>query len=1626
MNLKITEKPASVCLNMIVKNESHIIKDTLTKLCNKIKFDYWVICDTGSTDNTPEIIHEFFKEMNIKGELYHDKWVDFAYNRTLALTRAYKKTDLLLIFDADDEIVGDIVIPTQVLFDEYHLNFGSSQGTSYTRVLLINNSRQFEFLSVIHEFISCKEPNAISTTINGDYYVVSGRSGNRNLDPNKYLNDALILEKAYTEAKQTNNQLYCRYAYYCANSYKDCGKYNDAIKWYKIVLSNNEQWSQEKYTACLYIYDCYSALNDAESGFFYLVKSFQYDSERVECLYHLLVHYCCEGMNNVAYNYYLTIKDFFETKYLQTDMSKKLFINIDKYNFFLPYYMILIADKVQDFKCVIRMYEIVFIKKQKMFEEWYINNFLYNLQFFLNHVETTNTNFIMLANDYVKFLYDNNVKLHNCEFLNKDVYKNAGLKLDYIFTEPLTNKHNKFSKEICQNSTNILIYTGFSDIKWNYSYMLNNALGGSEKAVAYISQLFPKNYNIFISGDVKNETIDNVHYIPMNELTNLIQEIPFHTVIVSRYISFYELFKECSFYQSFIWAHDVRLLPYGCHLNENQILKKWNNYINGCICLTEWHKKNFIDRYPEIEYKIHLINNGIDLDSFKATNKENKIKNKFIYSSRPDRGLKTLLNLWPNILEQIPDATLTISSYGNFPSNSEEEQMQIIINKYPTSIKHLGKLNSNTLYEEMSSAEYWLYPTDWPETSCITALEMLMSGVICLYYPVAGLTNTMETYGIQVSSGNEINNIVSLTEELKYKLREQGKQYAESCSWVNRSNIWCKILNINKNITSLINNNQNIAIFNSFPFHYEMFGYIISFCKENNHKLTIFTNEETNLGWLEFYKTLFNDYEFNYKSIDLYEKEKEMFDITFITTDDDRMFKKEWITSKCIVIDHYCKNRKPEYFNHLGTRPFIGNYNDSAIPCYKIVNTIKNKTLDNNIINIAIIGVNNDYNYDTINKLTSDSIINLHIVSRGLYLFDSSKITNNIISFTYYNLEATLLIELLKKCDYVLSDTTYNTDHIYGLSMSGSIPLAISTLTPLIITNVNNSLYKFKSAVEFNLNTSDRIILKKGIIDYNLLIEERDQHINNLKNYIEKTIINNNICWFNYDDNICINLPHNINNLKSIYKNYHERAFSEPMFRSLVTYLFDKFENKNIIDLGAYIGDNCIPWAIKSKGTIYAIDPCKENIDFINLLASLNNIENIITIENTISDTIEDVYTNDDLSHICCNTHSGIHKLRTTTLDLLDLNNIGFIHLDVEGFEQKVLNGSINLISKNNPIISWENHILSDDFNYTVNFLKKLGYDSYMINEILPGCLPDCRNFISFKENTVSIHDINIHFNSKYKIHSADKNREFLIKICNSIPKKIIQTWEHKDLNPDFQEIVDNWKINNPNYEYNFFDKNERQKFIEDNFEQDVINVYNYIIPGAYKVDLFRYCYLYICGGVYIDIDSLCIGKLDDFLLSNIDLIVPIDLNTNPYEGKYNLACGFIASIPNHPVLLDCINRIVYNVEHKIIPSSKLDFSGPGILGKSVNKYLQNHETESFVGKEGIQNNIYFLKFESGIEYVKDNKSGNILFQNKNGNKLIQQLYNVECNKLSNYVDWVNCVPGSIIHKPININICDN
>ena len=1072
----------SICLNMIVKDESHIIRGTLDMLCSKIRFDHWVICDTGSSDNTREIITQFFNEKNIQGELHCDEWVDFGHNRTLALERAFNKTDLLLVFDADDEIHGTIPIPTEVAFDEYHLKFGvPKSGMNYTRTQIINNHKRFKYLSVLHEFISCQEATpARMCILDGDYYLISGRSGSRNKDPNKYLKDATILATAHAVALAKGDDLYKRYAFYCANSYRDCGRHEDAIKWYKITLSQ-DNWEQEKYVSCLNIYKCYEALNQTDCGYFYLVKAFAYDKERVECLYPLIVHYCCENMNEIAYNYFRMVK-----MTTPPNNAGKLFVETDKAGFYVPYYMIIVADRVGDRECGIRMYEHIFKEKHRVFSEWHLRNLMHNLNFFIKHVKPEALNaFKELVNEYLKFVIGNGVPANT--FDNLPIELNPAVKM----------KEKIKGKCAFKNSHNIMFYTGYCNTHWNYSKMKLGALGGSEKAVAHLSKelgVALGGMTVYVAGDVCAEELTefNVVYVSMKDLPELLRKTEFHTVICSRYISFLELYgNACSFYQFYIWAHDTRLLSYGCNLGDGAIIRKWAECIDGCVCQTQWHADQYIQLYPELKPKMKTINNGIDLELFPASASTPKQAGKFVYTSRTERGLARVLDLWSEVVAALPCATLVVSTYEAFPCNDDERRIEARIESlnqaFPDNrIQHVGKLNPTQLYAEMSTAEYWLYPTNWPETSCITAMEMLMSGVICLYYPIAGLTDTMNGCGVQISPGTEIQTLRELAhdEEKKCMLRKEGRAYAESCSWATRANAWKQTIF-----------QTRVAIFNSFPFHYEMFGHILdhfSRCNDASTVVSIFTETRNALGWLEFYKTQFKNLNIQFSPVSDFCDERHAFDLIFVPTDDDFAFKREWIDERCIASDHTISIRRPEYAHRIGVRPFAASNKQWALPCCEFVSANeKLRHLEPDCIHIAVGGgLDCIFNYEAINRLSASVPLPLHVHLIGRKIIGlRPKIKEGIVVHLHEKMNTRDMIELLKKCDYVMTDLLEKNES----SMSGFVPLAFSTLATLIISKQNNRIYGFKNVVEFDLNADDRIVLsKRDDKDIEQLKVERD------------------------------------------------------------------------------------------------------------------------------------------------------------------------------------------------------------------------------------------------------------------------------------------------------------------------------------------------------------------------------------------------------------------------------------------------------------------------------------------------------------------------------------------------------
>ena len=220
----------------------------------------------------------------------------------------------------------------------------------------------------------------------------------------------------------------------------------------------------------------------------------------------------------------------------------------------------------------------------------------------------------------------------------------------------------------------------------------------------------------------------------------------------------------------------------------------------------------------------------------------------------------------------------------------------------------------------------------------------------------------------------------------------------------------------------------------------------------------------------------------------------------------------------------------------------------------------------------------------------------------------------------------------------------------------------------------------------------------------------------------------------------------------SIFKN---RDNHEVFFRKINTFLIqNKLIKNNIIDLGAWIGDNSIPWAKNIDGIVYAIDPCPDNCNFINETCKINKITNVKTIQYAISNINELLTTNDDIHH-CSFIYDnpgldGKNKVNAVSLDYLYeikmIENIGYIHLDVEGMEYKIIEGSSKLIDECRPIISFEQHLEIDDYNIILVYLKNKNYTVFLIDEILLGCRHDCRNSFAFPNEIYNEHLIeNIH-----------------------------------------------------------------------------------------------------------------------------------------------------------------------------------------------------------------------------------------------------------------------------------------
>lgn len=271
---------SKICLNMIVKDESKVIERCLESV--KPLIDYWVIVDTGSSDGTQEIIQEFMKD--IPGELHEKPWVNFSHNRNEALKLAKTKGDYILFIDADDILSypSDYKKP-QLDKDAYNVTI-LYDGITYLRTQLIKSDLPWHWDGVVHEVLVCNTPTSSETLTDVNMVILGG--GDRSTDPEKYLKDAKALEAALEKEPQ-----HTRYRFYLAQSYRDAGRLEQALKCYQDRVDLGG-WDQEVFWSLYEIAKLQENLKASEKTVTksYL-KAFQYRPTRSEPLYRLAEYY---------------------------------------------------------------------------------------------------------------------------------------------------------------------------------------------------------------------------------------------------------------------------------------------------------------------------------------------------------------------------------------------------------------------------------------------------------------------------------------------------------------------------------------------------------------------------------------------------------------------------------------------------------------------------------------------------------------------------------------------------------------------------------------------------------------------------------------------------------------------------------------------------------------------------------------------------------------------------------------------------------------------------------------------------------------------------------------------------------------------------------------------------------------------------------------------------------------------------------------------------------------------------------------------------------------------------------------------------------------------------------------
>lgn len=198
------------------------------------------------------------------------------------------------------------------------------------------------------------------------------------------------------------------------------------------------------------------------------------------------------------------------------------------------------------------------------------------------------------------------------------------------------------------------------------------------------------------------------------------------------------------------------------------------------------------------------------------------------------------------------------------------------------------------------------------------------------------------------------------------------------------------------------------------------------------------------------------------------------------------------------------------------------------------------------------------------------------------------------------------------------------------------------------------------------------------------------------------------------------------------------------------------------------------------------------------------------------------------------------------------------------------------------------------------------------------------------------------------------------------IPYRIMQNNKLDQVPLGMWHAMHSVVAHNPEYDYEYFSDERMRSFIVVNMNRRTLEAFDTLVPGAFKSDLFRYCWLWVRGGIYVDSDMTAFEPLSKLLPPDAEFVSPED-NNNGF--LYN---AFLATTPHHPIIGAAITLSVDRILAHWY-GHVLAITGPVLLGEAFESIVQHRPKKLTSYLNGtIRINNYERRGDCGAGFVND------------------------------------------------------